>query len=149
MGDQEPKRIAEALSTTLAPGNQLSARFGPEAVRRKVNYHNIWWGVAVEVENAGANATFRWVLFIKRDSTATDPVFSLANIQAETFNQRIIACGVGAASNEMPYTLPAQHMNSSRNLLVGEELVLTLNIQGITAGQITAHCILCAGQTGN
>jgi len=149
MSDQEPKRINEGFSTTLVPTNQLNARFGPASeVRRSVNYHNIWWGMSVEPENADANATGRWILWIKKDATAADPTFSGANINAETFNQRIIACGVWAASNQSPYTMPAQHMNSSRTLLVGEELVITLQIQGISAGEITAHVILCAGQTG-
>ncbi len=144
---QEAKRISMADEVDSVSG-QSSARFGPSAVvRRAVNYHNIWWGISIEPETQDANSNGVWVLWIKKDSTAADPVFSSGNIQNETFNQRIIACGNWAASNQTPFNM-SNHMNSSRNLLAGEELVCTIRVFGLSAGNQRTLITLCAGETG-
>ncbi len=145
---KEPSRISIVDETDAASG-QTSARFGPATeVRRQVNYHNIWFGSTVEPETAGANAQIFWVLWIKKDATSSDPAWTVPNLAAETFNQRIIACGVGSAANESPWNF-SSHLNSSRNLLPGEELVFTTRILGLSTGNASVVNILCAGETGS
>jgi len=144
---QEPRRINVANEDDNV-GGQSSARFGPSTeVRRQVNYHNIWWTIGLEPENADANAQGFWILWIKKDATASDPAFTTANLNAETFNQRIIALGQWSATNQSPFNM-SSHLNSSRNLLPGEELVITVRSEGITAGQVSVMLTLQAGETG-
>ena len=144
---QEPKRIDFAISTALTAGQQTSARFGPGTgtiLRRLVNYHNIWFGFTAEVENADANAQGNWVLWMKPDVTQTDTAWTDANINTSDFNQMVIACGVWGASNETTYTF-SSNLNSSRNMVANQELVMTVVVTGITAGQCTVKTSLCAG----
>ena len=145
----EPKRIDSFTSTTDVVGSQSTARFGPGVgtiLRRLVNYHNIWFGFSVEVEDAGANSAGKWILWLKNNVNDTDPAFSDTTIASGDANNLIIACGVWAASNETPYNFSSQ-LKSSRNLVANMELVLTVRTEGITAGQNTTKGILCAGMS--
>ena len=143
---QQPKRIDSQIDETLVPGQEVNARFGPgtgQILRRLANYHNIWFGFSVEPEAAEANGAGKWILWLKNNVNDTDPDFSDTVINSGDFNNLIIACGVWAASNQMPYNF-SSHLNSSRNLIANMELVLTVRVDGLTTGQITAKAMLCA-----
>ncbi len=141
----QPKRI-EVIEGTDAVNGQTTVDFGPGTgtiLRRLVNYHNIWWGFTVEPELADANAQGTWILWVKPDETQADTDWTDANIVSNNFNQFIIACGVWGASNEMPYTFSSQ-LRTSRNLVANQRLALTVHTTGLTTGNVSVRCILCA-----
>ena len=143
----EPKRISGNTTAPGAVGGTGISRMGPGTgtdVRRLVNFHNIWWGFSVEPESAGANAAGTWVLWQNQDASATDPLWNFTTLGDGSQNMRIIACGVWAASNESPFNF-SSHLNSSRNLVVNNELVLTVTLTGLTAGAARINTLLCAG----
>jgi len=145
---QEPKRIEISDSGVAGVGFQGNARFGPGTgtiLRRLVNYHNIWGSFSVEPENADANSHGWWILWLKSDTSQPDPGWTVAAINSGDLNMKIIACGVWNASNQTPYTSPPIHLNSSRNLVANQELVLTVRQDGITAGNSQMNVMLCAG----
>ncbi len=118
----------------------------PTDPREEINFHNIWGSVSVEVENAGANAQGTWVLFILRENAAV-PIWSDAIINAESNNAITIACGVWSAANEASWTSEAIHPTTSRTLQAGDSLVLSCHVTGITAGEASVRCMLCAHTT--
>ena len=142
----EPKRIS-ITSASGGVGAQSSSRFGPGTgtiLRRLVNYHNIWFGIVIEPENADANANGSWVLWENRDTNVADPVWTDALIDGGDQNMKVIACGVWGASNQTPYNFSSQ-LKSSRNFVANQELVLSARINGISAGNALVRTILCAG----
>jgi len=142
----QPKRI-DFTSALAGVAGQISSRFGPgtgSILRRLTNYHNIWWSFGVEPQDAGANANGNWVLWLKSNTNESDTVWSTANLDTDDFNMQIIACGVWVASNEGPYTF-SSNMQSSRNLVANQELILSVHQAGITAGQSRIVTSLCAG----
>ena len=141
----QPKRIV-VESESKGVGGQTSASFGPgtgSILRRLTNYHNIWWSFVVEPETADANANGTWVLWMKPDASQTDVVWSDANIDADLFSMMVIACGQWTASNQTPYTF-SSNMKSSRNMVANQELVISVFINGITAGNARLRAMLCA-----
>jgi len=143
---QEPKRIEEQTAS-IAVGNQTSVSFGPGTgtiLRRLVNYHNIWGSFTAEPENADVNANGIWVLWMKPDATQADVAFDIVTINSNDFNQMIIACGTWGASNQFPFTKEI-HLNSSRNMVANQELILTVRVEGLSAGLIRLRLLLCAG----
>jgi len=144
---QEPKRI-DLSSTIQGVSGQAQARFGPgtgSIIRRLTNYHNIWGSFGVEPRTAGANANGWWVLWLNPDTGQTDPVFNFTNMNNDSLNMKIIACGTWMASNEQPFTSDAIHLNSSRNLVANQELVLSVFVNGITVDDAQVNIMLCAG----
>ena len=142
----EPKRLSFATAANSV-GQQLSVRFGPgtgSILRRLTNYHNIWFGVGVEPETADANANGTWVLWEKRDTNASDTQWSIANLNSDNFNMQIIACGVFVASNQTPWNFSSQ-LKSSRNFVANQELVFSLRLEGVSAGNVRVNMSLCAG----
>ena len=143
----EPKRIEVVVTASLGAGGKADSRFGPGTgtiLRRMVNYHNIWFGFSVVPVAADANAEGTWVLWQKRDTNTTDPVFSPGIISGGDINMVIIACGVWAAANQMPYNFSSQ-LKTSRNLVANQELVLTVRVNNITTSTVTIFTSLCAG----
>ncbi len=144
---QEPKRISlvSELDGALA---STSARFGPGTgtiLRRLVNYHNIWGSFSVEPQVADANSNGWWILWLKSDTNNADPLWTLAQVDGGDFNMLVIACGTWVASNQHPFTSDPIHLNSSRNLVANQELVLTCFQNGITTGTSLVNVMLCAG----
>ncbi len=144
----EPKRISVLESSpALGVGGQHSVRFGPGTgtiIRRLTNYHNIWWGFSIEPQDAAANANGIWVLWNKMNTNEADTTWSLANILTDNFTMQIIACGVWAASNESPYNF-GSNLKSSRNFVANQELVLSVHVNGSSAGLVHVISSLCAG----
>ncbi len=118
----------------------------PSIPREEVNFHNIWASFTAEPENADANAQGTWVLYIVKVG-GSEIGFNDATINGEVNNFFIIACGVWAASNEMPYTSPPIHPSTSRTLNPGDRLALSVTVTGLTAGQVTSKANLCAHTT--
>ncbi len=142
----QSKSIAAATSTA-GVGVQRSISIGPDpAIRRAVNYHNLWWSAAIEPENADANANGTWVLWTKRDITAADITWSIANLDSETSINMVIACGVWQASNQTPFNFSSQ-LKSSRNLLPNELIVLSVRVEGISAGNARILELICSHLT--
>ena len=142
----QAKRIAHVTNSS-GVGIQINLQFGPDATERlQINYHNLWWSFICEPEAADANANGKWALILKKDVTAATPDIGDANIQNETFNQLIIACGVWAASNQTPYVFTEQ-LKSSRTLLAGEVLVLAVRLDGVTAGNVRTRLMMCSHTT--
>ncbi len=137
------KRIAHE-SVAVGVGIQTQITLGPDATERLVvNYHNIWLSIAIEPESAGANANGKWVLFKRGDITAAVPSIGDGTIEAETYNQMIIACGVWVASNEGPYTMTTQ-LKTSRNLKANEDLIFANRMDGVSAGNVRLKMMMCA-----
>ncbi len=140
----QPKRID--LNSTSAGIGLISARFGPGTgtiLRRLTNYHNIWGSISIEPQTAGANSNGWWVLWLKPDVTNADPSFNSTAMNDGTINQKIIACGTWACSNESVFNKEI-HLQSSRNLVANMEMVLSVRIDGITAGVNQINILLCA-----
>ncbi len=108
-----------------------------------VNFHNIWIGVAVEPETAGANAQGTWIL-IRNPENQTLPAFTDVVLNNETNNINIIACGIWSASNEAPFNMVPTQIKTSRNLNPGDELVILSIVTGITAGSASNRVMICA-----
>ena len=142
----QPKRIDVNEGIRAAAGN-LAARFGPGTgtiLRRLVNYHNIWGSFSVEPQSADVNSNGWWILWLKPDTNQGDPLFDQTNLNSGNFNMLIIACGTWMASNQSPFTSEPIHLNSSRNLVANQELVLTVFVNGITSGNAQINVMLCA-----
>ncbi len=142
----QPKRIDMVTTDTVAIGGFGISRFGPGTgtiLRRLVNYHNIWYGFSIEPTTQDANLGGKWILWLKNNVNDTDPLFTDTEINSGDFNNLIIACGVFAASNQAPYIFSSQ-LGTSRNLVANMELVLTVRIDGMTAGVATIKTALCA-----
>ena len=114
----------------------------PGTPRENANFHNIWFSVSVEPQNAGANCQGTWVLWNRPDGMPTI-IFNDATIQGETRNTQLIACGVYSASNESVYNFSSQ-VKTSRNLGPLERMTLSIVITGITAGLASTRGMLCA-----
>ncbi len=119
----------------------------PSDPREEVNFHNIWGGVSGEPQDAGANAQYTWVLFIQKAGATVTPVFIDTQIDNETFNADIIACGVGSGANESPFNVPPIQIKTSRTIEAGDSLVLQIVTTGITAGLSSNRVMLCAHTT--
>ncbi len=117
----------------------------PTDPREEINYHNIWASLSVEPVVAGANAQGNWVLFVRRAGQIS-VTFTDANINNETQNQFIIACGVWGAANEMPYN-QVVNPKTSRTLAVGDQLVIQAVATGISSGNASVKLMLCAHTT--
>ena len=139
----QAKRI-QVNEANIGAGGSIEAILTPPASpREQINFHNIWLGVAVEPQNAGANCQGTWVLYIVK-AGAGFLGFTDANVNAEGRNQEIVACGVFASSNEASWTMPPTQIKTSRNLNPGESLRLQCTVTGITAGVASSRVMLCA-----
>ena len=117
----------------------------PATPREEVNFHNIWLSISSEPENADANGAGFWVLQVLQEGNAI-PTWSLAGVQTEDDNAKIVACGVLAAANQGPGNYTTQ-IKTSRTLMPGDRLVLSYNVHGLTAGNMSVNLLLCAHTT--
>ena len=139
----QAKRIQVNEQNIAAGASVIVFLVVPDDPREQVNFHNIWIGVTMEPQNADANAQLTWVLYHQRAGVAA-PLFTDGTVNTETFNATVIACGVGSASNQSPFNLPATQIKTSRNLQAGDSLQLQLVATGVTAGLVSARVMLCA-----
>ena len=141
----QPKRI-NGITSTFGALTSKHARFGPGTgtiIRRLTNYHNIWFGASVEPENTDANSNGTWVLWLKPDAAQADPAWTFANLSDGLLNMQVIACGTWAATNQTPWNFSSQ-LKTSRNLVANQELVMSVQQEGISAGNARVNIILCA-----
>ena len=123
---------------------QVTARFTvPAEPREMVNFHNIWFSVSSEPENADANNQGTWVLWVKTDQLVTDPNWNDGVVNTEASNYLIVACGVYSASNQAPFNYGSQ-VKTSRNLNAGQQLCISIINTGITSGNASLRAMLCA-----
>ena len=141
----QAKRININESNNGAGANTSAKLIVPTDPREEVNFHNIWGSVTVEPQDADANAQGTWVLYILRENMV-DTSFVDININNETNNAYIIACGVWSASNQSPFTISV-HPETSRTLRPGDSLQLQSTVTGITAGLASNRVMLCAHTT--
>jgi len=142
----QAKRITVLESNDGVSGNTIAALTVPTDPREEVNFHNIWGSVAVEPQDAGANAQGTWILY-HLPVNAIETNYTDANTNNEATNAFIIACGVWSASNEGPYNSGAIHPKTSRTLQAGDSLRLQSIVTGITAGLASNRVMLCAHTT--
>ncbi len=143
----QAKRIQAINPLSFGAAGQANVILNvPTSPREAVNLHNIWASFSVEPETAGANAQGFWVLFELEDIAQGVPVWSLGFINGETRNMNIIACGVWGASNEKPFTKEI-HPTTSRTLEAGARLILSVHAHGVTTGNLSVICSLCAHST--
>ncbi len=140
----QAKRI-QVNESNVGAGGVVDVFLQPPAdPREEINYHNIWVGVTGEPQDAAANAQYTWVLYVIRAGITVTPIFTDAQINNETFNPAIIACGVGSGSNETPFNVIPTQIKTSRTLNPGDSLGLQLITTGITAGLSSNRVMLCA-----
>ena len=143
----QAKRIQESsmLLDALTPQNNVFLSV-PSTPREMVNFHNLWFSVSCEPQQAGANGNGVWVLSVVPVGVAV-PTWSLANILTESFNQYVLACGTATYSNESTFNLTETLGKTSRTLNPGDSIFLSFNQQGLTAGQTRNLLLLCAQTT--
>ncbi len=110
-------------------------------IQRACNAHNIIATIAIEPENADANATGKWCLAMRADVTIGVLTISDANIEAETFNPSIIAIGTWAATNQTPFNKELR-LKTSRNCVGGQVLDLIVRNDGVSAGSVRHRLML-------
>ncbi len=98
MAGKERKLVAIA-SGANAVG--VSTRAIIAATESMENFHNIWISIAVEPENAGANANGQWALWAIRTASAkrAGPNATRANIADDENQDILVAAGAWVAAN--------------------------------------------------
>ena len=142
----QAKRIQVNESNNGVGASTIVFILTPSTPREEINYHNIWIGVTGEPQDTDANAQYTWVLYTVPAGGAT-PLFTDVNLNNETQNAVIIACGVGSGSNQSPFNLPPTQIKTSRTLQAGTSMQLQLVTTGITAGLSSNRVMLCAHTT--
>ena len=107
-----------------------------------VNVHGLWADMAIEPENADANANGTWVLWCIPDPVSAVPAIGVGTLETEGSNPYIWACGVWAASNQTPFCHSIRPM-SSRNCQNGARIVLSVFNQGVSAGNVRHLLMVC------
>ncbi len=144
MARTETKNIVAVNSPTQAASGTVSVQMNvPDDLQ--MNFHNIWMSICITPNDADANANGYWVLYLEPDSTAAVFNPSIAALNLETINFKIIACGCWHASNQAPYNLGVPLGKTSRNVRQNGRLILVTQIEGITAGNTNVDLMLCAG----
>ena len=112
----------------------------------KVNCSNIWASLSIEPENADANANGSWALYatMTRDTgyTWNDTLF---NDEPEA--TALIAAGVWAATNQMPFNHTFTAGKVSRNIRRDCQLALQIYTKGISAGNVSVRMMLMCNVT--
>ena len=132
------RRRVQATQNAIAVG---ASGFTDITVDDTVNMHAIRASVAIEPDAADANAHGTWVLEskVEQGGVFLDP--TLANINLEQRTQSVIAIGSWACSNQTPYMFEVAP-KTSRNLSRGGVLRLSVNVQGLTAGNLIVTTVL-------
>ncbi len=139
----QAKRI-QVKSETKGAGGQTNVQLVvPTSPREEINFHNIWGSVSVEPEVSGANGNGWWVLHKIHASQAV-PTFTVSVVNNETHNANIIACGTFVSSNEGPFTSDAINPKTSRTLEAGDNLILSVFVNGVSSGNVRINAILCS-----
>ena len=97
----------------------------------------------VEPINSTANANGNWVLWCLPDPVQAIPASTTVALEAEGSNPYIWACGVWSASNENPYCSGTIRLNTSRNCQHDARLVLSIRVEGISAGNAQVNRSMC------
>ena len=144
MARTETKNIVIARGPTQAANTTVSVSMNVGEDIQK-NFHNIWMGMCVTPNDADANADGNWVLYL--ESLLTAPILDAgtANMNLETENFKIIACGCWHASNQTPWNFSESLGKTSRNIRQNGRLILLVRNEAITAGLWNGKVMLCAG----
>ena len=126
------KRVHAQTSVVSSTGRVLLT--GTVDETNGVNFHNVHFGFGVEPENADANANGTWVLWCIPDAVSAVPATAISALEVEGSNPFLWAMGVWTASNQTPYNLGDQVIRSSRNCPRNGRLVLSVDVEGISAG---------------
>ena len=140
----DTKRIVIGNFADVAAGVGTSVQLlNPD--NQQTNLHNIWFSVCVNPKNADANVTGQWVLYREEDITRAIFVPSVANINLETINYKIIACGCFMGSNQKPVSLHQTLGKTSRNVKQNGRLILACIPENMTAGNAEIELMICSG----
>jgi len=112
-----------------------------------LNVHGLRASFIVEPENADANANGSWALWCLPRETTAVPTTTVAALEVEGDNNVMWACGVWAATNQTPAIIDIAPA-TSRNCPQGTRIVLAVNPEGISAGNVRVRqCITYFGKS--
>jgi len=101
-----------------------------------VNAHNVHLSICCEPDSTDANGHGQWALWCLPDETSGPPTTTIGALEAEGSNAFLWAAGLWMASNQTPYNSGDITFKSSRNCQNGARLVLTVQVEGLTAGAV-------------
>ncbi len=105
------------------------------------NVHGLRCSIAIEPENADANANGTWVLWcIPRQDTSRASM-SFGALETEVANPEVWACGVWVATNQTGFNHDLD-IGTSRNCPNGTRIILTISKEGITAGNVRVNTMI-------
>ena len=144
MAKTETKNIVVARAGTQTGTGSVSVQMNvPDDIQQ--NFHNIWMSICVTPNDQDANCDGTWVLYLEPDSTVAvfDP--TIANLNLENINFKIIACGCFHASNQAPWNMSQSLGKTSRNVRQNGRLILVTQMEALTVGAAVVTVMLCAG----
>ena len=129
-------------TNTAAGGSSFSLNtIGTITETNGVNAHGLRASFVCEPENVDANATGNWVLYCIPDEAFAVPVSSTTVLELEASNAFIWALGTWAASNQTPYCKDIE-IGTSRNCQNGARIVLVVDVEGVSAGNVSVRTTL-------
>ena len=111
------------------------------------NVHGVRASFIVEPEDANANANGNWVLWCIPDPVSAVPSASTSVLEVEGSNPYIWALGTWAATNETAYCKDID-IKTSRNCQAGARIVLSVDVEGISAGNARIRATLTYHTSG-
>ncbi len=139
----DTKRI---VASRISAGGLLTTSIqflNPDGIQ--TNMHNIWYGACVTPVDADANCDGQWAIYREEDVTRAIFAPTIANLNLETINYKIVACGCFHASNQTPFNLGNTLGSTSRNVKQNGRLILVLQVEQITAGSMAITLLMCTG----
>jgi len=106
------------------------------------NVHGLVIDFICEPENSDANANGTWALWCNPDEASVVPTTTTGALELETSNAFLWASGVWAASNQTPFCFGGKFMKTSRNCQNGARITLSINLEGVSAGNVRVRSLL-------
>jgi len=134
------RRRVHALTSTGAVATNMQL-IGTIDESNGVNVHGVRVSFIIEPENADANANGHYALWCMPDEISAVPVPSSALLELEGSNAFLWAVGTFAASNQTPTTINLD-LGTSRNCQQGARIVLVVNREGVSAGNVRIRAVM-------
>ncbi len=99
-----------------------------------VNVYNIHIEFGCEPDSTDANGHGTWVLWCLPDEASNIPSSTISALEAEQSNAFLWAAGLWFASNQTPFNSYDIPIRTTRNCQNGARLVLSVVVEGLTAG---------------
>ena len=134
------RRRVHAITSSIGTTGPLNLQADVDETNG-ANLHGLRCSMAIEPENAGANANGLWVLWCLPDAQSPIPNANFGSMETEAGNAFVWALGTWIASNETPWQHDIE-IRTSRNCQNGARIVLTIEIAGVSAGNVRYNRIL-------